>query len=1422
MSESTKNVFSKGLNTDTSPALFDQSSMLSAYNVTLSADSNYHALSNLQGNNEIEELFSKGSLALIKATQILGVFAVDWLNTDNSTTSACLTIFTGEPSGNFTIYVYNTIEDTLSIVYTESFTTAKENANVSIDAIISKESNVNTLYFTDNIEPLRKLKCEYPNTYIAADLKAIKDTSYGTVTTNTVGTTGGGLFCGSYQAAYRCINNTTNKYSNFSLLSNPTFIFKEPSDSGNVVHSYGDVGISTTHKITYDVTLSEAELVDYDYYQIVIVEDLDGLGNFVNGKLQDPVAIGGVVLHTFIYKNNTSVGSVTIDEITVDKAQVATNKTLLVKDNVLMLGNVTYEELTYDQGEPTILDTTTVLTNEYTGSNANSNRGLYTQQDDATKQGHFRDEVYRYYISHFNDRGMYARPRLLDFTTVTNNVATVGLDFKYPPRSDSNYTIINSSQQLRALGLDLKGVDNHPTWSKGFVILRAIRKKNIKFQSPLIPTSYIQPSPAIYEYPTNPDSYDSVPVVLEAQPPTNVSGTYIPKSFFRVVTRNIVQRSITAGQDPEDDCEWEADTISGGDFQSGTCTMVAAGLNGTLSSPTVDFSSMLAGDTLTITVFANANNNGEFLVVSNGTASSVVITHSDGGGNPVNESAAGGVSITHTGPGSGAGKESKGNDHVHCIFNPGEMYTDINGLQASEYTFTGSDRLKTIDIALLNHTTFKHDVTTDYESGDYTNTNITGTFFASNSEQYYYHPVTTNPTPSIPTANAEIVSYDLLANNNAGVTLPYKRGNMVTNSFGDHAGLVAVGLDEGIPPDQLKMSVVVTNEPKLDIATLLFDNTDGYKTSNTISLESNTFSGIDTLYSPVLASISGDDSPNNFFFGASSSGTAHPSEDVPVGAVELVNIEAGLADDRYGNAEDFHEVQATGAAYVFSTAELVDVVAGTSLPINIEVWGGDCFLGQVNYKLGTSTYSLPDEGENGQTASEFKWGASLYGQATPKIAQRPIPLDGVGEILSVYIESEINTEVTGNSDDTLKEIADISGDAVRSVRASTGRAIGNSRDQFSYYYHPAYTNQNSQKVFVPYDSFERVNNTFTNRILYSDTKVYQSDIGGFDTFRANNFYDLDETYGGLTKLLSSSSRTYGILEDGVVYIPINSSAIETDDTAQLSVRSSEYIGKPKYINTSNGTSNFRTVAQTPSSFFFYDENNKQVLMFENGQGKIISDSGMISTFNTLPAIVNDRELFAFYDINKGAYSIIHSDVPNGTYSGHKFNTKFGFWEHSYDFGTNGALLSGAYSNKSTFHVGLDFTQFNMSVYQDDAGTYNQWFNQLVEPRITIIVNPKVDIAKTFNNLRVHATYPLKDVDLLVIKDVAQLNQIANGINLDILPREDYYRLKIPRDEKGARLRGGLLQGTFNWEETSNKKVTLNSIITKYLPSRRII
>src|SRR5690606_31493745 len=209
---------------------------------------------------------------------------------------------------------------------------------------------------------------------------------------------------------------------------------------------------------------------------------------------------------TYDYKSNSQIGSIPLEDITVDLAQIERVKTLAVKDNRLIAGNVHYTELEMDNGAPAITSGSVI-------TQASTSVDSFSDDEFASKyKGHWRGEVYRYAAVYRDKYGNASAPQVLDLSGVTDNQITAGLtDLKFPDRTDGDYTLFNSSGQIQSLGLRLTGLTNHPSWARSVEIVRVDRKgrfKNILFQTPIIPMTKVYGTGALHTYPTQP-SYNT-------------------------------------------------------------------------------------------------------------------------------------------------------------------------------------------------------------------------------------------------------------------------------------------------------------------------------------------------------------------------------------------------------------------------------------------------------------------------------------------------------------------------------------------------------------------------------------------------------------------------------------------------------------------------------------------------------------------------------------------------------------------------------------------------------------------------------------------------------------------------------------------------------------------------------------------------
>lgn len=531
-------------------------------------------------------------------------------------------------------------------------------------------------------------------------------------------------------------------------------------------------------------------------------------------------------------------------------------------------------------------------------------------------------------------------------------------------------------------------------------------------------------------------------------------------------------------------------------------------------------------------------------------------------------------------------------------------------------------------------------------------------------------------------------------------------------------------------------------------------------------------------------------------------------------AVEIVNIRNGLGDDRYGDAEDFHEVIYTGTKHEFSAGELTTVQVGTSTPIDVTVWGGDCYVGLMQYKVNNTTYAIVDSNESLNAAdAETYWGNSF--RVSSSEVQRPVPLAGNSQMVTVYIESEVNPDVRSIELDYRYQ------DAGYSFPANNPDNQGSVRMPLTYAYHPGFTQGNTQKVYVPFDSFESNTNKFKSRLLYSDVKIYQSSEEGFDTYRVGNHYDLDETYGELNKLIRVNDYLHGIQKNALVYVPIQAQIIETDDVSQLAVRSADVVGRPKYYDVLHGTTQPKTVQPFNNGYFMYDDLNHQVLKVTALEVKDISP-GIITDLNGIQP-TEERAMVGNYNPNNQKYSLLLSDTDAEVYDGWVWNDRLGVWETSLSFPTNSATLYMVNIGDKEYHVIVSYgNPYDIDIVEAYAGTYTEWNGTAVTPELQLIVNPDNEFAKKFDNIRYQATKPLNTADFTVPQRGSASDLSDTSVDISSDKRETYYRVKVLRNTgDNQRLVGPYMQVDIDFD-TSEGQVTLFDWITKYRPSPRVI
>jgi len=551
-----RNSFQQGMDKETDPAQVAPNQYLDGYNVSISQDGRDKQLSTFHGTDILSTLVASGDIVSNDTIHLMGVYETVYLIDDVETNCALAFVYNEKNPQTFYAIVIPETGSTNYITYTEEGTLS--DTDRFVDCVIYKEGGVNYAYFADYERAIKKLPCvidvgtkgDTANPYSREEILMLRTGFRGSMVAvpNTSGSVKADLANGTYQFAWRLHSQTENKYTRWSSLSQPTTIgvgYDNPDEQ-----SYGGTGYTSTIYIDCDLSLWEDYETNsiYTHYQLAVFENINGDGApILTAKLLQPESLSAFTgvsapyTATYVYAaNKQAVELVTVDELTIDDAAIQAVKTLAIKNNRLIAGNIKYQPLDFDNGEPAITSGTGVVKETLTKAVG------YRDYDAATnKVGYFRDELYRFGVVYYDEFGNYSKVKVLDFSG-TNSYASQGDDFRFPSRQNGRYgPLINTSGNIEALGLAIKNLTGHPSWAKGFHIVRVPRKKRIQFQTPVVPSILVMPAKAVGDYPDQRRDLDSendeTPLDVLNVEAANPDGTYVPKNFFHVITKNLLR-----------------------------------------------------------------------------------------------------------------------------------------------------------------------------------------------------------------------------------------------------------------------------------------------------------------------------------------------------------------------------------------------------------------------------------------------------------------------------------------------------------------------------------------------------------------------------------------------------------------------------------------------------------------------------------------------------------------------------------------------------------------------------------------------------------------------------------------------------------------------------------------------------------------
>lgn len=376
---------------------------------------------------------------------------------------------------------------------------------------------------------------------------------------------GGRLFSGTYQFVYRYFNTVSGVYSKWSLPTQPVPIFPIPNKStltamsgAEVRDDFSDVSGGLPGEITdlcVNLKINNAGSSSFHSYwnavQLGVIKNINGSKEIDTRVYITEPSIDWKSAEYIRYTGFEAETENPIEEVAVPFAPITGFKTIAIKDNRILAGNVKQPnyEVNTTYGTPEAIFQNIAIDRPLEGVTGDSIGGNFTKNEynrfgakttnklpgyknhrnNVSYRGYFRNESYRFGIVYFDKYGNASPVKpLLDYRFPDRRSAPIIQQYSHTTANGFSENL-GTQSRLRAMGLRINNISNHPSWAVGFAIVRALRVRNVVYQSPYIPAIAVQPAEGISK--PSPDIASSISAL----------GSFIPKKLTHVVARNILQ-----------------------------------------------------------------------------------------------------------------------------------------------------------------------------------------------------------------------------------------------------------------------------------------------------------------------------------------------------------------------------------------------------------------------------------------------------------------------------------------------------------------------------------------------------------------------------------------------------------------------------------------------------------------------------------------------------------------------------------------------------------------------------------------------------------------------------------------------------------------------------------------------------------------
>lgn len=394
----------------------------------------------------------------------------------------------------------------------------------------------------------------------------------------------------------------------------------------------------------------------------------------------------------------------------------------------------------------------------------------------------------------------------------------------------------------------------------------------------------------------------------------------------------------------------------------------------------------------------------------------------------------------------------------------------------------------------------------------------------------------------------------------------------------------------------------------------------------------------------------------------------------------------------------------------------------------------------------------------------------------------------------------------------------------------------NTQDNFLY--NSAYSQENNLVSYVVKPTGWSENDLFKAKVAASKSKILGELYDAWSIFPANDFIDLNLSSGQITDLINYRNQLYAVQDSGVSLLSVNSRALIQGEGAaadiQIITGTGTAIERFDYLSNQFGSQHFNTSKITPTGFYFFDVDKKDVIKCD---GQSIIPLALSNNYKHYIDSITSVKI----PKNGNSTEQVIGQIRKGIHSGYDPEFREVYFTAVNDYNKKNSFiisdLTGSlisilslkditetidihpniyfdYKNKS---YGLSL-RGNMSekIYRLNSGVY-QNFN------VGFTINDSAGATKVFDTAEIITTQP----ELFTQHElIDSIGNSGNGINERVREGNHFVSLR----EEGFRFRGNWLKYTLSYNQpvdasgllvsdTTNKNFNIFAVISKIRQSR---